>query len=141
MAGEYTGACHCGAIRWIYRTDIEPSQWVVRACQCSFCRAHAAQCTSDPAGTVEFSCDDAALLSHYCFALKSAEFLVCASCGVYVGAVLKSSDGNFATLNLRSMKTPVDGLRDAAPVSYESEEMVARIARRLSKWTPVVKAV
>jgi hypothetical protein len=90
---------------------------------------------------VEFSRDDAASLSHYRFALKSAEFLVCANCGVYVGAVIKSSDGNFATLNLRSLKSPLAGLRDAVPVSYESEEMAARIARRLSHWTPVVKAV
>lgn len=141
MTREYAGGCHCGAIRWTYRTDIEPSQWAVRACQCSFCRVHAAQCTSDPAGTVEFSWDDAASPSHYRFALKSAEFLVCASCGVYVGAVVKSSDGSFATLNLRSLKTPVSGLRDAVPVSYESEEMAARIARRSSQWTPVVKAV
>jgi hypothetical protein len=137
MATTYEGGCHCGAIRWSFHSNIPPSQWSVRSCQCSFCRAHGARCTSDPAGSVEFSISDAAALSRYHFALKTAEFLVCARCGVYLGAVVRRSARVFATLNLNSMKTQVENLPEATPVSYDSEGLDARVARRLSKWTPV----
>lgn len=50
----FEGACHCGAIGYLYRTALDPERWNVRACQCSFCRAHAARTTSDPAGSVQF---------------------------------------------------------------------------------------
>ncbi len=141
MSGTYEGDCHCGVIRWCFVTRIAPPEWIVRACQCSFCRAHGARCTSDPAGTVEFSVSDQGTLQRYRFGLETADFLVCTKCGVYVGAVMDGPAGMFATLNLNSMKTPVKGLQDAAPVSYESEEREDRIERRRSRWTPVTTVI
>jgi hypothetical protein len=141
MTRTYQGGCHCGVIRWTFRTILEPSEWVVRSCQCSFCRAHGARCTSDPAGTVDFFAPDHDALSHYRFGLKSADFLVCTKCGVYVGAMIKSSAGAFATLNLNSMKSSVKGVPESTPVFYDSEEREDRIARRLSLWTPVTTVV
>lgn len=141
MGGTYEGACHCGVVRWKFSTRREPSQWVVRSCQCSFCRAHGARCTSDPEGKVDFSIGDDDALLRYRFGVKSADFLVCARCGVYIGAVINGPTGVFATLNLNSMKTPVEDLREATPVSYDSEGRDDRIARRLSKWTPVTTAI
>lgn len=141
MNGTYEGECHCGAHRWTFQASSAPSQWTVRSCQCSFCRAHGARCTSDPAGSVEFSTTDVAALSRYRFGLKTADFLVCARCGVYVGAMVENSAGSFATLNLNSMKTSVENLPESMPVSYDSEELDTRLARRRSKWTPVRKAI
>lgn len=137
VSKPYEGGCHCGAIRWIYRTDLDPSQWAVRACQCSFCRAHAAACTSDPAGSVEFSANDDDSVLHYRFGLKCADFLVCAKCGVYVGAMTKVASGAFATLNLNSMKTAIEQLAEPTPIHYDAEPREGRIARRVSRWTPV----
>ena len=136
MSRTYEGGCHCGVIRWCFVTRIVPSEWIVRSCQCSFCRAHGARCTSDPAGTVEYSVSDQGALLRYRFGLKTADFLVCTKCGVYVGAVIDGPAGMFTTLNLNSMKTPVEGLPDAALVSYESEDTQDRIERRRSRWTP-----
>ena len=86
MTESYEGSCHCGAIGWTYRTELDPSRWPVRSCQCSFCRRHATRCTSDPAGSAEFSIADAEALHRYRFGLQTAEFLMCRRCGVYIGA-------------------------------------------------------
>lgn len=141
MSASYEGGCHCGVIQWTFSSQRPPSQWTVRACQCSFCRAHGARCTSDPQGSVTFHFRDNAATLRYRFGVKSADFLVCGKCGVYVGAVIESSTGAFTTLNLNAMKTPVPGLREATPVSYDSESRDDRIARRLSKWTPATIAI
>ena len=69
MDKAYEGSCHCGAIGWTYRTALEPSRWQVRSCQCSFCRRHATRCTTDPAGTAEFSVADPDALHRYRFGL------------------------------------------------------------------------
>lgn len=90
---------------------------------------------------MEFSVSDQRTLQRYRFGLEAADFLVCAKCGVYVGAVMDGPAGMFTTLNLNSMNTPVEGLQDAAPVSYEAEEREDRIERRQSRWTPVTKII
>lgn len=145
MAAEtkntFEGGCHCGAIRWKFRTRIPPSQWTVRACQCSFCRAHGARCTSDPNGSVDFSLEDQSVLQKYRFGFNTADFVICARCGVYVGAVIDVSAGSFATLNLNSMTTAVDDLQSAVPVCYDPENREDRIERRTWRWTPVTSRV
>ena len=141
MKKAYEGNCHCGAIGWTYHTGIAPSQWRVRSCQCSFCRRHAARCTSDPAGTVAFSVADHEALHRYRFGLRTAEFLVCRECGVYIGAFAAGPGGGLATLNLNALRTPVEGIQAPAPTDYDAENREGRIRRREQRWTPVVKPI
>ena len=96
---------------------------------------------SDPSGSVRFEIPDSGALERYRFGLRTAEYLICARCGVYVAAVLSSSRGRFATLNVNAMSPPPMDLPDAQPVSYEHETQVQRIARRERRWTPVTGAV
>ena len=133
----YQGACHCGALSWQFCTSLDPAQWTVRCCQCSFCRAHGARCTSDPDGVVDFAISDSSVLLRYQFGLGTAEFLVCRSCGVYVGAVMAQSDGSFTTINLNTMTSEVRDLPEPLAISYDSEDSNRRIERRRSRWTPV----
>ena len=135
------GSCHCGTLRWTFRTDLDPSEWVIRACQCSFCRIHQARCTSDPNGAVAFSTTDSAAVCRYRFEMSTADFLLCGKCGAYLGAMIDGPDGGFATLNLNCMDSMVRNLRGAVPVSYDSEERRQRIERRRSKWTPVIAGI
>ena len=139
MNEAYEGSCHCGAIGWNYRTALAPPQWPVRSCQCSFCRRHASRCTSDPAGSVEFSAVDTDALHRYRFGLQTAEFLMCRRCGVYIGAYADGPGGAFATLNLNALKTPIDGIPATTPTCYDSENRDGRIRRREQRWTPVGK--
>ena len=133
----YTGSCHCGAVGWEFETDADPAKWPVRACQCSFCRRHDARCTSDPAGRAVIRGGDSGHLVRYRFGLGVADFLVCGRCGVYLGAMVETDQGTFATLNLRALESRVPGLPEAEPVSYEGESGEDRVARRIARWTPV----
>lgn len=141
MSVCYEGRCHCGALGFSYTTNLPANSWSVRACQCSFCRAHAARCTSDPKGSVRFRIDKPSALVRYYFALRTAEFLLCGSCGVYLAAVVSTQRGRFSTVNLNTIARTIPDLPSAEPVSYESESREQRIARRASRWTPVLGAV
>ena len=133
---SYEGRCHCGAVRFTYTTAKSPAAWPVRACQCSFCRAHGARTTADPQGSVSFSVADPAKLRRYRFGTAQADFFVCAECGVYMAAVLTTPRGRFATLNVNTIGG-VSDVPPAEPVTYDAESSEQRIARREQRWTPV----
>ena len=137
MEKRYEGSCHCGGLGWTYHTATEPADWIVRACQCAFCRSHGTRNTTDPAGRVDFRCTDPRLVSRYRFGLETTDFLLCRRCGVYVGAVMSTPEGAFATLNLNAVEPRLDEWPDAEPVDYDAEGLEDRIARRIARWTPV----
>ena len=132
----YTGKCHCGELRFVYTTSITPSEWTVRSCQCSFCRAHGVRATRDPSGSVRFEAGDA--IVRYEFGQRTAQFLICGRCGVYVAAVMASPRGRFATVNVNALYPAPEGLPAARPVTYDEEAPAQRIARREQGWTPVI---
>lgn len=135
MSIEYRGGCHCGNVRALYRTSLRPSEWSVRACQCTFCRAHGALSTSDPHGSLALWADDEGLLQLYAFGTSSADFWICRACGVYVGAVMRAAP--FAILNARAVQPIPADLPPPATVRYEGESMAERSARRAQRWTPL----
>lgn len=141
MTDRYTGKCHCGEIRLVYTTSLAPSQWSVRACECSFCRAHGVRATSDPAGALQFDVDNPETLVRYAFGQRTAQFLICRCCGVYVAAVILTPRGRFATLNINVLEWLPDGLPIAQPITYDTETPAQRVARREQRWTPVTGAV
>jgi hypothetical protein len=134
----FEGACHCEAIGYTYRTPIAPKEWSVRACQCSFCRAHMTLTTSDPAGSVEFFERSAGAMSRYRFGQRTADFLLCRNCGVYIGAVISSGRGRFAIVNVNALRDRPGALPAPTTADYGSESVDQRIARREQRWTPVV---
>jgi hypothetical protein len=141
MSLAFEGACHCGAIGYAYRTALPPNAWSVRACQCSFCRAHGTLTTSDPAGSVEFFEHAAGALTRYRFGQRITDSLVCGTCGVYLGAVVATPRGRFGIVNVNAMRSRPAGLPPAEPKDYAAETAEQRIARRERRWTPVAGAV
>ena len=133
---SFEGRCHCGAIAFSFRTAQTPDRWTLRACQCRFCRSHGACTTSDPQGSVVFHIANPAKLHRYRFASRTADFVVCRSCGTYVAAVVTSPRGQFATLNVNAI-AGIDALPEANPVSYEGESAEQKRERRERRWTPV----
>ena len=131
----FEGCCHCGAIGFTLHMSEPPARWQVRACQCGFCRAHGARTVSDPDGSVAFRFAEPSKVRRYRFATRSADFLICGACGVYVAAVLTSPKGQFATVNVNA----IDGLQEvpeAVAVSYEGEPREQKESRRERRWTP-----
>ena len=133
----WDGSCHCGSIGFRYTTAISPDNWSVRACQCRFCRAHDALSTSDTNGSLQFQATDPAALQLYRFALKTADFLVCKRCGVYIGAVIATAQGRFGIVNTHALDTTPRNIAEVGAISYESENEQGRISRREQRWTPV----
>jgi len=130
------GGCHCGNLGFVLETRLAPHEITLRACQCGFCRAHGARCASDPDGAASIRVLDPAALSRYRFGERSADFLVCARCGVYVGAVIEHAGERRATLNV-GLVPDLATAGPAVPVRYDDEGREARIERRLRVWTPV----
>jgi len=136
----FEGRCHCGAVGFTLRTSREPAQWAVRACQCGFCRGHGVRTTTDPDGSVTFRIPDASKLKRYRFGTGSTDFLICRDCGVYVAALISSGRGQFATVNINTIREPLNAPAPEA-VSYDEESVEQRQARRERVWTPVAEAV
>ncbi len=133
---QYQGECHCRAIGYAYRTALAPRQWPIRACQCSFCRAHGARTTSDPSGRVEFKIADDTRLQRYRFGQRTADFLVCSACGVYIGAVIDTENGTFAIVNINVLDPVPEDLGAPQSMTYEGESAEQRVRRREERWTP-----
>ena len=100
----FQGGCHCGALGFSFHTALPVTRWSVRACGCGFCRAHDAQTTSDTSGRLTFHLSRDDSLQRYRFGLKTADFLVCRSCGVYIGAQIQTAHGAFGIINTRALQ-------------------------------------
>ncbi len=131
------GACHCGSIAVRFETDAPAETVPVRACGCSFCRAHGASTVSDPNGNLTIRIAEPGAANRYRFGLRTADFLVCAHCGVYVAAILPDPDGDVAIVNANTFHTGPPRGDAGEPVSYDHEQEDARRARRRANWTPV----
>jgi hypothetical protein len=137
----FEGCCHCGALSFDYQTALPPARWSVRACQCGFCRAHAAVTTADPSGRLVFHVSEDARLQRYRFGLKTADFLVCRHCGVYLGAQIETAHGCYGIINTRALAPPAVELPLAVVADYGSETATQRVARREQKWTPLERLI
>jgi hypothetical protein len=133
---RFEGRCHCGSIGYSFSTERLPRDWPIRACQCSFCRAHGARTTSDPGGSVEYLLERPDQLQRYRFGLGITDFLLCNGCGVYIGAVTEISSVFLTVVNINVLNPRPPDLPDALPVSYDGESVEARNRRRQAAWTP-----
>ena len=133
----FKGGCHCGNLSVIFETTAPPEQLTVRACACSFCRRHGARTVTDPGGSVRIGVADAALLERYRFGLRTADFLLCRRCGVYLGALHDEGGRSWATININAFRSTAGLGKAAEPVSYDGESADERRARRRARWTPV----
>lgn len=132
---KHTGQCHCGKLKASFETEKTPAELGVRTCQCEFCRRHGAVNISDPEGETVIDCAPEDLL-RYRFALKTADFLVCKHCGVYIAAVTGEGDDLRSTINVVGLRMTGFASVEETPMQYGSETSEERIRRRLNRWTP-----
>ena len=116
---EHRGGCDCGNLRVALRLSQLPADMPVRACGCSFCRAHNTRTTSDPAGSADIRAEDWSLVESYRFGTGTAEFLLCRRCGVYIGAVCDTPAGPRATINTNSLDDRALFTRTATAVDHD----------------------
>jgi hypothetical protein len=111
-----------------------PSAWEVRACQCSFCRAHGGLTTSDSAATLSLSSTDESQLERYRFGTGITEFWICRCCGVYIAATMEG----FGVINVRALKPVPPALPEPIAMQYGEESPQVRRQRRVARWTPLI---
>ncbi len=133
----YRGGCHCGNIRLAFETAIAPTDIEIRACQCSFCRRHNSLAAADPDGMLTIGVRSEALLSRYAFGLRTAEYLVCRDCGVYVAAATTDSVEQRAIVIVNALDARNQFRREPIPTVYDAETCDERIVRRRTRWMPV----
>jgi len=135
------GKCHCGNIAFSLAWEPDPTEIRARACGCDFCTKPGGVWTAHPAGRLRISVGDPQLLSHYAFGTRTADFLVCARCGI-VPVVTSRIDGRlYAVVSVNAFEdvsgTPI--LR--APADFDDEDEASRLARRKRNWIADVEFV
>jgi hypothetical protein len=133
----YPGACHCGDIELRLESDKTPSELGLRADTCSFCKKHGALYTADPAGEVCVALRHPGVAERYRFGTRTAEFLVCKTCGVFTAAYV--SEPGLAVVNVNVLEARTDFL--SSPIllaDFDGESTEERLLRRRARWTPVV---
>jgi hypothetical protein len=133
---QFLGRCHCGNIEVTYRTTVPPEAAAVRACQCSFCRKHAARAISDPEGSMEIVIHRPEHLRRYRFGLEATDFLICGTCGVYLSAYMADGEAAYANVMVNVLDDHERYTQLPTPADYDNEDEAARRQRRRLNWTP-----
>ena len=133
----HDGGCHCGNLKVRLRLSQPPAEVLLRACGCSFCRRHNTRTASDPQGAVDIWADDWSLVQLYRFGTKTAEFVICRECGVYIGAIGDTPSGKAAVINTTCLDDRPLFTREPAPTDHDGEATESRLGRRAASWTPL----
>src|SRR5246127_5708508 len=134
-----TGRCHCGNISFALNWQPEPSEIQARACTCSFCVKHGGVWTSCPTGSLRVTVRKPELVSRYSFGTQTAEFHVCAACGV-VPVVASRIDGRlYAVVSVNAFQDVDPSLLRRSAASFEGESESTRLARRKLNWIAEVE--
>jgi hypothetical protein len=128
------GSCHCDNIAFTLDWQPEPTEIPARACTCSFCTRHGALWTAYPAGVLRIRQRDREQVSTYEFGTQTAQFHVCASCGVVAVATSLIDGRLYAVVNVNTFENVAPQMLRRAPVTFDSEAESERLARRQRNW-------
>jgi hypothetical protein len=135
---ELRGSCHCGNVEFTLFTAKSTDDLVPRRCSCSMCRRHGASYISDPGARLALRYRDASLLSLYSFGHGTAQWMICARCGVLTAVLCEIDDRLRAVVRVQSM---VDHVFTApeTPTDFDGESVVGRLDRRATTWIGTVE--
>jgi hypothetical protein len=135
---DHLGGCHCGNIHVRLRLSKPPQESPLRACACSFCRAHNTRTVADADGLFEMRADDWSLVEPYRFGSRTADYYVCRRCGNYVAAVCETAAGARAVVNVNCLGDRAAFTQVPSAPNYDGEAAEARLRRRATNWMPAV---
>lgn len=134
---KITGGCHCGNLRL---TLAWPSGEGVgaRRCGCTFCRKHGGVWTSHRDASLVISAGAATAMSRYRFGTETAEFLICAVCGVPVAVVSDIDQHLYAVVNVNALEGLDPATLTESATDFDAEDQASRLSRRARNWIPEV---
>ena len=128
------GHCHCGNIAFVLDWQPDPEFIPARACGCTFCTCHGAVWTACPTASLDIVVRDPLRVARYAFGTRTAEFHVCALCGIVPLATSRIDGRVYAVVNVNTF----DGVDDArlrrSGVSFDGEDEATRLQRRARHW-------
>jgi hypothetical protein len=131
----YPGSCHCGDVKIELTSAKQPAEMRIGRCACSFCRRHGARTMGDPGGSLAFHAAPGAVV-RYRFGLGITDYLLCKSCGTYVGAIMEDEGRAIGIVNVNMLDIR-DTFDPAPPLHvYDGENIEKRRARRRKFWMP-----
>ena len=135
------GGCHCGNVSYSLVWEPDPHEIPARACGCTFCIKHGGVWTSNPRAALKIMVERPELVSRYGFGTHTAEFHVCARCGVVPLATSCINDRLYAVVNVNTFDGVDASLLRHAPASFDGETEAVRLARRQRNWIAEVEIV
>jgi hypothetical protein len=133
------GKCHCGNIAFEFEIPGDPPEIPVRACGCSFCVKHGGVWTSARGARLAVAVRDPSLVSKYAFGTRTADFHVCARCGVVPLASCTIEDRLYAVVNVNLFEDVEASRLRRAAADFEGEDVDSRLARRKRNWIADVR--
>lgn len=135
----YKGGCHCGAVSFEFKTRQGAGELFARRCSCSFCTKHGATYVADPEGELDVFLANPDSVNRYRFGHGTADFMVCAVCGVTAVALSEIEGRSYGIVNANTISEPP--FEPAAPdtLSHDGEDPDGRLARRARNWIGTVR--
>lgn len=130
-----TGGCYCGSLQVTLRLTRAPDSYTPRACDCGFCRKHAAAYISDSLGSLEIEIGAAADRGSFRQGSEAAECLFCRRCGVLVAVTCEIEGRLYGAVNVRSLNPAVSfgPEQSASPKQLSATD---KLQRWQSLWFP-----
>ena len=75
-------------------------------------------------------------MERYQFGSRTADYLLCRRCGVYVGAICETRTGLRAVLNVNCLDDRAAFTQTPAAPDYDGEATDTRLDRRSTNWMP-----
>jgi hypothetical protein len=135
------GKCHCGNISFSLAWDPDPVEIPARACGCSFCVKHGGVWTSNPGAALEVVVKEPRLVSRYAFGTQTAEFHVCARCGIVPVVTSRIDERLYALVSVNAFEGVDPALLRRAPANFDGEGTDSRLARRQRNWIGKVQCI
>jgi hypothetical protein len=131
---DITGSCHCRNLSFSLRWPDEAAEIPARRCGCTFCVKHGGVWTSHPAAALRVHVSDASLLARYAFGTETADFMVCARCGVAPLVISQIEGVTYAVVNVNSFDGVDPARLRVEPASFDGEDLQSRLERRRRRW-------
>ena len=99
---------------------------------------HGGNYTSHPDSTLAIQVADSDKLIRYRFGHKTADFMLCARCGILMFAICPIDGNEYAVINANNFENIATEDLVQSVTNFDLESLDVRLARRKKNWTPDV---